>query len=165
MDLEPGRCRRTDGKKWRCYGRVIPDQKYCERHVFRGSSQRSRKLVEASRNILKSKNHNREDLFPSDKKPRTTAVSVSILNSDSNISFSVPVSTTLNLTPPSLFPTQSGKKPTSHESNWNDSFGNRNHPRIPKPSVAAASGVSPKSVLQTGNGMGKFIHFLYNDIT
>ncbi|KAF7153061.1 hypothetical protein RHSIM_Rhsim01G0161800 [Rhododendron simsii] len=47
MDPEPGRCRRTDGKKWRCGKDVIPDQKYCERHMHRGRG-RSRKLVEAS---------------------------------------------------------------------------------------------------------------------
>ncbi|CAM6079692.1 unnamed protein product [Sphagnum tenellum] len=35
-DLEPGRCRRTDGKKWRCGRDVVPDQKYCEKHVHRG---------------------------------------------------------------------------------------------------------------------------------
>ncbi|KAJ1694774.1 hypothetical protein LUZ63_011472 [Rhynchospora breviuscula] len=33
---EPGRCRRTDGKKWRCWRNVVPDQKYCERHLHRG---------------------------------------------------------------------------------------------------------------------------------
>ncbi|XP_057499442.1 growth-regulating factor 9-like isoform X2 [Actinidia eriantha] len=47
MDPEPGRCRRTDGKKWRCSREVIPDQKYCERHMHRGC-QRSRKHVEGS---------------------------------------------------------------------------------------------------------------------
>ena len=45
-DPEPGRCRRTDGKKWRCSKNVVPDQKYCERHMHRGR-QRSRKPVEA----------------------------------------------------------------------------------------------------------------------
>lgn len=44
-DLEPGRCRRTDGKKWRCSRDVAPDQKYCERHLHRGRP-RSRKPVE-----------------------------------------------------------------------------------------------------------------------
>ena len=44
-DLEPGRCRRTDGKKWRCSRDVAPDQKYCERHMLRGRP-RSRKPVE-----------------------------------------------------------------------------------------------------------------------
>lgn len=46
-DPEPGRCRRTDGKKWRCHQSVIPNQKYCEKHMHRGR-KRSRKLVEAS---------------------------------------------------------------------------------------------------------------------
>ncbi|CAN4118842.1 unnamed protein product [Withania somnifera] len=45
MDPEPGRCRRTDGKKWRCARDVVVGQKYCERHVHRGRS-RSRKPVE-----------------------------------------------------------------------------------------------------------------------
>ncbi|KHG30026.1 RNA-directed RNA polymerase [Gossypium arboreum] len=47
VDPEPGRCRRTDGKKWRCSKEAVPDHKYCERHMHRGR-QRSRKLVEAS---------------------------------------------------------------------------------------------------------------------
>ncbi|CAK7339717.1 unnamed protein product [Dovyalis caffra] len=44
-DLEPGRCRRTDGKKWRCSRDAVADQKYCERHINRGR-HRSRKPVE-----------------------------------------------------------------------------------------------------------------------
>lgn len=44
-DAEPGRCRRTDGKKWRCSRDVAPNQKYCERHMHRGRP-RSRKHVE-----------------------------------------------------------------------------------------------------------------------
>ncbi|CAM0875982.1 unnamed protein product [Alopecurus aequalis] len=44
-DLEPGRCRRTDGKKWRCSRDAVADQKYCERHMNRGK-HRSRKHVE-----------------------------------------------------------------------------------------------------------------------
>ncbi|CAL9094690.1 unnamed protein product [Musa textilis] len=47
MEPEPGRCRRTDGKKWRCSRDVVPDQKYCERHMHRGRN-RSRKPVEAA---------------------------------------------------------------------------------------------------------------------
>ncbi|KAL0374926.1 UNVERIFIED_CONTAM: Growth-regulating factor 4 [Sesamum radiatum] len=42
---EPGRCRRTDGKKWRCSRDVVAGQKYCERHMHRGRN-RSRKPVE-----------------------------------------------------------------------------------------------------------------------
>lgn len=45
MDPEPGRCRRTDGKKWRCSRDVVGGQKYCERHMHRGRN-RSRKHVE-----------------------------------------------------------------------------------------------------------------------
>ncbi|KAF0889968.1 hypothetical protein E2562_034424 [Oryza meyeriana var. granulata] len=44
-DSEPGRCRRTDGKKWRCSRDAVVDQKYCERHINRGR-HRSRKHVE-----------------------------------------------------------------------------------------------------------------------
>ncbi|XP_055827101.1 growth-regulating factor 7-like isoform X3 [Solanum dulcamara] len=44
-DIEPGRCKRTDGKKWRCSRDVAPHQKYCERHMHRGRP-RSRKHVE-----------------------------------------------------------------------------------------------------------------------
>nr|XP_043626337.1 growth-regulating factor 3 [Erigeron canadensis] len=45
MDPEPGRCRRTDGKKWRCSRDVVAGHKYCERHIHRGRN-RSRKPVE-----------------------------------------------------------------------------------------------------------------------
>ncbi|KAK4743571.1 hypothetical protein SAY87_001572 [Trapa incisa] len=47
IDPEPGRCRRTDGKKWRCAKEAHPDSKYCERHMNRGR-YRSRKHVESS---------------------------------------------------------------------------------------------------------------------
>ncbi|CAM8876893.1 hypothetical protein QQ045_020922 [Rhodiola kirilowii] len=46
-DPEPGRCKRTDGKKWRCAKEALPNHKYCERHLHRGR-RRSRKLVESS---------------------------------------------------------------------------------------------------------------------
>ncbi|KAF8783939.1 hypothetical protein HU200_000113 [Digitaria exilis] len=44
-DPEPGRCRRTDGKKWRCSRESHGESKYCEKHIHRGKS-RSRKPVE-----------------------------------------------------------------------------------------------------------------------
>ncbi|KAL2337435.1 hypothetical protein Fmac_011881 [Flemingia macrophylla] len=47
LDTEPHRCRRTDGKKWRCGKNVVLGQKYCERHMHRGRN-RSRKPVETS---------------------------------------------------------------------------------------------------------------------
>lgn len=53
-DPEPGRCKRTDGKKWRCSRDVAPDQKYCERHMHRGRP-RSRKHVEVHVNTNANK--------------------------------------------------------------------------------------------------------------
>ncbi|KAK4748709.1 hypothetical protein SAY87_015295 [Trapa incisa] len=44
-DPEPWRCKRTDGKKWRCSRDVVPHQKYCERHSHK-NRPRSRKPVE-----------------------------------------------------------------------------------------------------------------------
>ncbi|KOM45395.1 hypothetical protein LR48_Vigan06g070100 [Vigna angularis] len=46
IDPEPGRCRRTDGKKWRCSRDAHPDSKYCDRHMIR-RRYRSRKPVES----------------------------------------------------------------------------------------------------------------------
>uniref|UniRef100_A0A3Q7ILA5 Growth-regulating factor n=1 Tax=Solanum lycopersicum TaxID=4081 RepID=A0A3Q7ILA5_SOLLC len=37
-DLEPGRCKRTDGKNWRCSRDVAPHKKSCEHHMHRGLS-------------------------------------------------------------------------------------------------------------------------------
>ncbi|KAM6557826.1 hypothetical protein CsatB_004845 [Cannabis sativa] len=54
-DQEPWRCRRTDGKKWRCSRNVIPDQKYCERHSHK-SRPRSRKHVELQSHFLNNNN-------------------------------------------------------------------------------------------------------------
>lgn len=85
MDPEPGRCRRTDGKKWRCSKNVVPDLKYCERHMHRGH-QRSRKHVEASQNIL-----------PSDETAKSTTPAINSRNtSNTNTKFSIPV-------PPNLY--------------------------------------------------------------
>ncbi|XP_022894063.1 WD repeat-containing protein 26 homolog [Olea europaea var. sylvestris] len=47
-DPEPGRCKRTDGKKWRCSKKVASNQKYCQRHLH--SRPGSRKLVEVKNN-------------------------------------------------------------------------------------------------------------------
>ncbi|KAM3321927.1 growth-regulating factor 12 isoform X1 [Capsicum chacoense] len=59
METEPRRCRRTDGKKWRCSKGVVLNHKYCEKHMHRGRHQRrSRKCVEltASSNLELSSN-------------------------------------------------------------------------------------------------------------
>ncbi|KAL4356140.1 hypothetical protein AHAS_Ahas09G0056900 [Arachis hypogaea] len=57
VDPEPGRCRRTDGKKWRCSKEAYPDSKYCERHMHRGRN-RSRKPVEISSSSTTNTNTN-----------------------------------------------------------------------------------------------------------
>ncbi|CAK9186462.1 unnamed protein product [Ilex paraguariensis] len=38
-DTDLQRCRRTDGKKWRCSRCVVPDQKYCQRHMHKGGKK------------------------------------------------------------------------------------------------------------------------------
>uniref|UniRef100_A0A0E0Q7Y4 Growth-regulating factor n=1 Tax=Oryza rufipogon TaxID=4529 RepID=A0A0E0Q7Y4_ORYRU len=43
---EPGRCRRTDGKKWRCWRNAIANEKYCERHMHRGRKRPVQLVVE-----------------------------------------------------------------------------------------------------------------------
>lgn len=123
MDPEPGRCRRTDGKKWRCHGRVVPDQKYCPRHMHRGS-QRSRKLVEASRDILKL---NTEILNPDKSRSRTISSCSAITNCRS----SVPISTSLDLTVPSAI-VEVGSSSVSYNSN--------------------SEGSSPPSIVQVDSG-------------
>nr|QJI08128.1 growth-regulating factor 3 [Hevea brasiliensis] len=62
-DLEPGRCRRTDGKKWRCSRDVARDQKYCERHMHRGRP-RSRKPVELQANTDTNNNNKKTRYNP-----------------------------------------------------------------------------------------------------
>ncbi|XP_027337693.1 growth-regulating factor 5 [Abrus precatorius] len=79
VDPEPGRCRRTDGKKWRCSKEAYPDSKYCERHMHRGRN-RSRKPVEVSSTT-------------------TTATNPSSQSYNRNLSLTNP-----NITSPSSFP-------------------------------------------------------------
>ncbi|KAJ9535081.1 hypothetical protein OSB04_un001843 [Centaurea solstitialis] len=65
-DPEPWRCRRTDGKKWRCSKDVAPDHKYCEHHAHK-SRPRSRKPVE----ILPSSHMNNTNNY---KNPRCSGL-------------------------------------------------------------------------------------------
>ncbi|KAK1376282.1 hypothetical protein POM88_032475 [Heracleum sosnowskyi] len=44
---EPQRCKRTDGKSWRCSKEAIPQKKYCGSHINRGS-KRCRSSSEAA---------------------------------------------------------------------------------------------------------------------
>ncbi|GMJ15721.1 hypothetical protein HRI_005241300 [Hibiscus trionum] len=62
MDPEPGRCRRTDGKKWRCSKQAYIDSKYCEKHMHRGKN-RARKPVEhsAAATMVLSSSDNQKD--------------------------------------------------------------------------------------------------------
>ncbi|XVF86897.1 hypothetical protein PTKIN_Ptkin18bG0077700 [Pterospermum kingtungense] len=78
-DPEPGRCRRTDGKKWRCSKEAYPNSKYCERHMHRGRS-RSRKHVEV--------NSTPAATTPTTPPPPPTATTTSILPSMATSSFS-----------------------------------------------------------------------------
>ncbi|KAJ4711792.1 Growth-regulating factor like [Melia azedarach] len=63
-DPEPWRCRRTDGKKWRCSRDVAPDQKYCERHSHK-SRPRSRKPVELPSHLNNNNNSNNQNVTQS----------------------------------------------------------------------------------------------------
>ncbi|XVF10302.1 hypothetical protein REPUB_Repub07fG0170800 [Reevesia pubescens] len=60
-DPEPWRCRRTDGKKWRCSRDVAPDQKYCERHSHK-SRPRSRKPVELPNHSVNNNDYKSQTL-------------------------------------------------------------------------------------------------------
>ncbi|WJX90940.1 hypothetical protein P8452_72785 [Trifolium repens] len=83
IDPEPGRCRRTDGKKWRCSKEAYPDSKYCERHMHRGKN-RSRKPVE----VLKTSTTNTD----------SAAATSSILSMTKNSSFDPDNTAALNPT-------------------------------------------------------------------
>jgi hypothetical protein len=39
METEALRCRRTDGKRWRCSRDVVPYKKYCANHMYRGAKK------------------------------------------------------------------------------------------------------------------------------
>lgn len=79
-DPEPGRCKRTDGKKWRCSRDVAPDQKYCERHMHRGRP-RSRKHVEVHVNNANKRTRHDHHALPSTS-PTAMAVSNHTINNN-----------------------------------------------------------------------------------
>ncbi|KAJ4956557.1 hypothetical protein NE237_013340 [Protea cynaroides] len=98
MEPEPRRCRRTDGKKWRCSKEVVPDQKYCERHMHRGRN-RSRKHVETS------------------KIPTTTVTNgTGNSTSNTNLSISVPVNLQLMTNNNGITSTSTTSTTSSHVS-------------------------------------------------
>ncbi|KAH9619476.1 hypothetical protein KSS87_004816 [Heliosperma pusillum] len=91
IDPEPGRCRRTDGKKWRCSKEAYPDSKYCERHMHRGKN-RSRKPVESS------------PLTPiTTNNTNITSTTTTINNNNSNSNSLISATSSNNLTNQSLF--------------------------------------------------------------
>ncbi|CAA3005022.1 growth-regulating factor 7-like [Olea europaea subsp. europaea] len=71
------RCKRTDGKKWRCSRDVVPHHKYCERHLQK-SRPRSRKPVELKNNG----NNKKSPLFYNPKTVMSTISSSSSLKSE-----------------------------------------------------------------------------------
>lgn len=84
-DPEPGRCRRTDGKKWRCSKDAFPDSKYCERHMHRGRN-RSRKPVETPASHSSS-------LSLSTASARNNSIPSITNNTQSHVPFATPYST------------------------------------------------------------------------
>lgn len=123
VEDEPTRCRRTDGKKWRCSNKVLPFQKYCERHMHRGR-KRSRKLVESSSSYDVAASSS----APSTKHDNTYGLdsyneSQSVLHGTMSVSSNAQVVTIAslpsardcdNVTPPSLEISESTDKSVSH---------------------------------------------------
>ncbi|KAF3432751.1 hypothetical protein FNV43_RR23853 [Rhamnella rubrinervis] len=85
-DLEPGRCKRTDGKKWRCSRDVAPDQKYCERHMHRGRP-RSRKHVEVHVNNANKRTRHDHLALPTTPSATMSVSSPTINNNGSQTQF------------------------------------------------------------------------------
>ncbi|XP_076922081.1 growth-regulating factor 6-like [Bidens hawaiensis] len=73
IDPEPGRCRRTDGKKWRCSKEAYPDSKYCQRHMHRGRNRSTKPTAKSTNNInhahLSSNALSSQDHFLLDSSP------------------------------------------------------------------------------------------------
>ncbi|XP_057538599.1 growth-regulating factor 5-like [Amaranthus tricolor] len=96
IDPEPGRCRRTDGKKWRCSKEAYPDSKYCERHMHRGKN-RSRKPVESPLPTTTTSNasNNNNNINNNNSTTNSLSVAASLTNLTKNPStslFSLPSS-------------------------------------------------------------------------
>ncbi|KAK9755993.1 hypothetical protein RND81_01G065400 [Saponaria officinalis] len=52
IDPEPGRCKRTDGKKWRCSKEAHQDSKYCEKHMHRSKSKAKKQFNALNNNNI-----------------------------------------------------------------------------------------------------------------
>lgn len=104
IEEEPWRCRRTDGKKWRCGKEALAHQKYCERHIHRGR-HRSRKLVDSSHYVTTTPpTNNGVNIGGGGGGTRTSDICINgDVNAGSNLtdlSISLPVNTTSS----ALFP-------------------------------------------------------------
>lgn len=116
FDPEMGRCRRTDGKKWRCSRDVVPEQKYCERHMHRGAkkfSATSQADIVASVSPVQSSAcvpsitiHKRED----SKHPNT------------NLSISTPVDAQLLCNDQDSVPSSSSRSSSSSDATISDTI-------------------------------------------
>ncbi|PON53641.1 Growth-regulating factor [Parasponia andersonii] len=87
IDPEPGRCRRTDGKKWRCSKEAFPDSKYCERHMHRGKN-RSRKPVEVLKTTTGTNPNSNSKPNPSSVTPTLVSSITKTLSNNSRSSLS-----------------------------------------------------------------------------
>ncbi|KAL1212065.1 Growth-regulating factor 5 [Cardamine amara subsp. amara] len=84
-DPEPGRCRRTDGKKWRCSREAYPDSKYCEKHMHRGRN-RARKALDQTQTTPPLTSPSLS--FPNNNIPSPTLSSSSSSSSSSTTTYS-----------------------------------------------------------------------------
>ena len=122
-DPEPGRCKRTDGKKWRCSRDVAPDHKYCERHLHRGRP-RSRKPVEIhtkNENIINNSNDNNNNNNNIIKRTRREDYHVlPTTSSPATVAYPNPTINTNGFPSQFLGPAQPYHQPTvaSHKEPW-----------------------------------------------
>lgn len=131
-DPEPGRCRRTDGKKWRCSRDVAPDQKYCERHMHRGRP-RSRKPVEGGQTAINTSGNN------------TTAQSLVGGPSSSSAATNNAASSMIGLA--------AGRSSTSNLTSLRPSISINNTQQNHNQSNSALMGIKPFSSSGTGGGI------------
>ena len=96
VDPEPGRCRRTDGKKWRCARDVMPDQKYCERHMHRGRHRARASKLSNNPNPNPNPNPNDASINPP---PTTTTTTYTDTTTTTNAAAPNPNSSFNNPTP------------------------------------------------------------------
>ncbi|GKV00808.1 hypothetical protein SLEP1_g13433 [Rubroshorea leprosula] len=151
VDPEPGRCRRTDGKKWRCSKEAYPDSKYCERHMHRGRN-RSRKPVEITSSTISS--------------TKTTPTQPILSPSISSINRNPSIST--NSTIPSISPFTLSPLPSSslvseiynphnaiQETHFNSSFQNSHSPSSSRPPGSGLTFQNQSSLhfLDSGTGI------------